>query len=505
MESERLEMDVEVPSEYSMNDTKKLRQVENILNCLILTKKETDKIRKIFIEEMNNGLREEPSSLQMENTYIENLPDGTEEGKFLSLDLGGTNFRILLTTFRGGEVTETTVQHYEISQELRLGSGTDLFDHVADCVCHFINEKQLTDNKISLGEYAKCHLCCPGTCQSSNRWIPRTVQQRNNQKWPASVTRLVLLSGFTFSFPITHHSLRSGFLVNWTKSFKCMDVVGKDVVQLLNKSLLKKGCYNVNIKAILNDTTGTLVMGALIDKKTSIGLIIGTGSNACYTEKSERVKYWETNSHLGNEVIINIEWGAFGDNGVIDFVKTEFDVQVDENSLLVKSFTFEKYISGKYLGELVRVILVKLVKEGVLFGGRFSKELLTAHKFSSAYISHIEEDMLNGTMTGTRQVLEVLNIPNWSEEDVGLIRYVCRLVTNRSALLVAICLSVLLDRMDKKEVTIAVDGSVYEKHPTYRFTLEKYLRQMTKKKFKFLRVSDGSGKGAAVVVAISNK
>lgn len=166
-------------------------------------------------------------------------------------------------------MTETTVQHYEISQELRLGSGTDLFDHVADCVCHFINEKQLTDNKISLGEYAKCHLFCPGTCQSSNRWIPRTVHQRNTQKWPTCVTHLVLLSGFTFSFPITHHSLRSGFLVNWTKSFKCMDVVGKDVVQLLNKSLIKKGCYNVNIKAILNDTTG--------DLKWNIFLVINTG------------------------------------------------------------------------------------------------------------------------------------------------------------------------------------------------------------------------------------
>lgn len=30
MESERLEMDVEVPSEYSMNDTKKLRQVREV-------------------------------------------------------------------------------------------------------------------------------------------------------------------------------------------------------------------------------------------------------------------------------------------------------------------------------------------------------------------------------------------------------------------------------------------------------------------------------------------
>jgi Hexokinase len=39
------------------------------------------------------------------------------------------------------------------------------------------------------------------------------------------------------------------------------------------------------------------------------------------------------------QVVIDIEWGAFGDNGVLDFIKTEFDKEVDKNSLLVGSFT----------------------------------------------------------------------------------------------------------------------------------------------------------------------
>lgn len=29
----------------------------------------------------------------MENTYIPELPNGKEEGQYLALDLGGTNFR----------------------------------------------------------------------------------------------------------------------------------------------------------------------------------------------------------------------------------------------------------------------------------------------------------------------------------------------------------------------------------------------------------------------------
>ena len=41
----------------------------------------------------------------------------------------------------------------------------------------------------------------------------------------------------------------------------------------------------VDVVAILNDTTGTLVKGAYDDKDTAIGLILGTGCNGAYLEK----------------------------------------------------------------------------------------------------------------------------------------------------------------------------------------------------------------------------
>ena len=36
------------------------------------------------------------SSVKCFPTYVRNLPNGSEEGKFLSLDLGGTNFRVIV-------------------------------------------------------------------------------------------------------------------------------------------------------------------------------------------------------------------------------------------------------------------------------------------------------------------------------------------------------------------------------------------------------------------------
>lgn len=48
-----------------------------ILEQLILTREKTEKVGDAFENEMNLALSEKPSSLQMENTYIPELPNGT--------------------------------------------------------------------------------------------------------------------------------------------------------------------------------------------------------------------------------------------------------------------------------------------------------------------------------------------------------------------------------------------------------------------------------------------
>lgn len=48
-------------------------------------------------------------------------------------------------------------------------------------------------------------------------------------------------------------------------------------------------------------------------------------------------------------------------------------------------------ISGMYLGEIVRLVLVRLAKEKLLFKGQTSKDLLTPNTFQTKFISEIEE------------------------------------------------------------------------------------------------------------------
>ena len=62
--------------------------------------------------------------------------------------------------------------------------------------------------------------------------------------------------GFTFSFPMTQKGLDVGILVSWTKSFNCSGVVGEDAVRMLNDAIHRRGDMDVDVIAVLNDTTG---------------------------------------------------------------------------------------------------------------------------------------------------------------------------------------------------------------------------------------------------------
>lgn len=462
-----------VPAEHALNeaiqtsplvleDDARRQTVENRLARMRFSVATVKQIKDVFVSEMNKGIHQEPSSLQMENTYVPELVSGTEEGIFLALDLGGTNFRILLLELSNGKAVRDEMKDYYIAPELRLGSGLTLFDYLAECISDFVIAQGLQDVELPLG--------------------------------------------FTFSFPMIQHSLDVGILVTWTKSFNCEDVVNKDVVQLLRNAIAKRGDTKVRVVAILNDTTGTLVQGAAVDPETAIGLILGTGSNACYLERADRVEHWEPERHGEKEVVIDIEWGAFGDNGVLDFIKTEFDRENDANSLLVNSFTFEKYISGKYLGEIVRIVLSKFAKEGLLFAGYDpSSSLFSPRKFTSDLVTYIEQDTIKGGNNNTKEVLAKYDIVP-TEDDIRVVKYVCEVVSNRAVLLVSICLAALLERIDKKNVTIAIDGSLYEYHPRFEKSMKKYISLLAPRhKFKLIHVKDGSGKGAALVSAIAQR
>ncbi|XP_006785211.1 hexokinase-2-like [Neolamprologus brichardi] len=402
--------------------------------------------------------------VKMLPTFVRATPDGTEKGDFLALDLGGTNFRVLHVRVEeeAQKVLKMDSQICAIPQEMMLGTGEQLFDHIATCLGDFLESHNLK-------------------CQT-------------------------LPLGFTFSFPCEQLEIDKSILIRWTKGFNCSGVEGKDVVQLLKEAIQRTGDYHIGSVAMVNDTVGTMMSCGYKDQSCEIGMIIGTGTNACYMEEIKNVKRIEGED---GRMCINTEWGGFGDDGSLDDILTEFDVEVDKTSINPGVHIFEKMISGMYLGEIVRLVLVKMTKDKLLFKGQISEALGTSGRFETKFISEIEEP--DSGLENAKKILTELGL-DWGLVDASVVCLVCDTISSRSAYLCAAALATLVNRirnnrkLDHLKTTVGVDGTVYRKHPTFSSKLQKAVRLLAPQcDITFLVSEDGSGKGAAMVTAVAQR
>ncbi|MFA5337553.1 MAG: maltotransferase domain-containing protein, partial [Candidatus Omnitrophota bacterium] len=134
-----------------------------------------------------DGVSANESSLAMLSTFVDN-PTGKEKGKFLALDLGGTNFRVLMVDLKGdGSKPALTIEKFKLSHEHITGTQEVLFDAIAEFVKQFLNKHNLTETYDL---------------------------------------------GFTFSFPVNQIDIDKGISTMMSKGFTVKGIVGEDVVAL---------------------------------------------------------------------------------------------------------------------------------------------------------------------------------------------------------------------------------------------------------------------------------
>ncbi|XP_074460344.1 hexokinase-3 isoform X3 [Larus michahellis] len=438
------------------------REMDQLLAPLRLSRTDLERVQALMRQEMELGLGQETnanSSVRMLPTYVRGTPDGTERGEFLALDLGGTNFRVLVVRVAEDGIRMAS-EIYLIPTNIMQGTGEALFDHIIDCIMDFQLKQDLMEQVLPLG--------------------------------------------FTFSFPCQQLGLDKAVLLTWTKGFSASGCVGEDVVQLLREAARRKQHLALKVVAVVNDTVGTMMSCGYDDPKCEIGLIVGTGTNACYMEEMQNVGTVEGEQ---GRMCINMEWGAFGDNGCLDHIFTDFDRLVDEKTINPGKQRFEKLISGMYLGEIVRYILLALVEKQVLFRGKPCPRLQTRDIFKTKFLSTIEIDGL--ALQQVQAILQDLEL-DASFEDSVLVREVCQTVSLRAAQLCAAGLAAVVEKMRENRglsqlaVTVGVDGTLYKVHPCFSQHLQKMLRELAPNcTVTFLQSEDGSGKGAALVAAVA--
>lgn len=287
----------------------------------------------------DEGLAREGATMHQIPSYVTAVPDGTETGLYLAVDLGGTNLRICSVDLHGDNTFSITQSKIAMPIDIITAKHfSDLFAYLAKQIDLFL---QSHHNQLLPDSYRE--------------EIPSSTSKYGATKQ--------LLLGFTFSFTFEQQALNRGTLLRWTKGFNIPDAVGQDISTVFQAEIDKLN-LPVRVVALVNDTVGTLLARSYTSpgqSRTLLGAIFGTGTNGAYVEKLQNITKLKRPGQISNgEMVVNTEWGSF-DNELIVLPNTPYDMAVDKESTHPGIQLFEKRISGMYLGEVLRHAILAMV------------------------------------------------------------------------------------------------------------------------------------------------
>lgn len=444
-----------------------LNELDHLESILSMTPELLQKITGHFVSELNKGLSKEGGNIPMIPTWVMDFPTGKESGEYLAIDLGGTNLRIVLVTLGGDSTFDTTQSKYALPPGTRTGSADNLFNVIAECLKKFVDER------------------FPQGCDHT------------------------LPLGFTFSYPLTQHKINNGILQRWTKGFDIDGVEGHDVVPMLQDALKRVG-VPIDVVALINDTTGTLVASMYTDPENKMGLIFGTGCNGAYYDVVKDIPKLEgkmpEDIPQDSPMAINCEYGAF-DNELLVLPRTKYDDRIDKESPRPGQQSFEKMISGYYLGEVLRLILLDLAENKGLFKNQDLSKLKQSFVMDTSFPAKIEQDPFENLSDVQELFSSELGITVTLPER-KVIRRVAELVGERSSRLAVCGIAAICKKRGYTKAHCAADGSVFSKYPGFQKRAAQALRDIFEWETKedpivIVDAEDGSGAGAAIIAALT--
>jgi len=445
--------------------------VEHLTSLFTPSKESLSLLLADFQDEVRRGLAGERSSISMNPSFV-SRPSGREAGRFVALELGGSNVRATVVELAaGGPVA--VLRHESFRLTPTSGAAVDLFGPLA----------AFLGGVLELGQQYGL--------------------------------------GFIFAFPVHQDGVARGRLAKWTKEFEFEGVVGRDVVRLLEEAIARESesqpaLRALTVSALANDTVAVLASGAYLDPRCDMGLVVATGTNmAVAMDRSQFAGSLPPAAGGRDEMLFNMESGNF--EGVRR-VQTPYDRTLDDQSG-TEGQLLEKMVSGRYLGELVRLAVCDLSSH--LSSPLDSKKtrfsdwtgtqsaLRVPYGFTTEHLSDVAYDSSNG-LSNAGMLLSALGVSASTLFERRLLRRICRLVADRSARLVAMGLAATALYMDpglKATHVVAADGSLFRLAPGYQAEVERGLREIlgnrgaNRVQLAYLR--DGPGVGAAIIAAVA--
>ncbi|KAJ6262356.1 Hexokinase-1 [Drechslerella dactyloides] len=390
------------------------------------------------------------STAAMLPSHIYTLPTGTEQGKYIAADLGGSTLRVALVQLAGDKSRSLIISDTETPPmtilEMKTWGGSQI-EHL----------KTLTGDDFF-------------------DWIARRIEEIVEVAYKRfGLTDLRL--GLSWSFPIESTSLDSGKVQGMGKGFVVADsLLGTDLKTHFTNAFSRLG-LKISLDAIVNDSLATLLSHAYTAPATRTALILGTGTNASVSLPlsmlpSEKLAQTHLSRPLGaQEVLVNTELSMFG-KGI--YPVTKWDDALDAAMPRPGFQPLEYLIGGRYVGEIARRVVVDLEKERGLFG---SKPLLWNDPYSlkTEILANIEVCPDDKFPNSYKEIHPSLDDAPLSFEDAMALKMISHHVSSRAANYCAIALhalvkfreheSVSLPGQKQNIVPIGFVGSVMEKYP----------------------------------------
>ncbi|CAG8903733.1 unnamed protein product [Penicillium egyptiacum] len=398
------------------------------------------------------------SDQQFLPTPVTQLPTGRETGRYLAIDVGGSNLRVAFIELLGEavdsdvrptdatersrdtirkaqrqRVKRTLERAWPIQEHLKMDKAEDLFSWIGDCIAEVVAESLSSD--------------------ATKKDIPAELDM-----------------GITFSFPIMQESLAEATLMPMGKGFAISSNLNLGNI-LLNgyekhtrrpddedePSSKRRKLFalpKLKIQAITNDTVATLAslaykVKSLPNSRVAMGIIVGTGCNATipmklsalHESKAKSVNMMEPDAV---ETIVNTEWTISGAAPPLKElnVTTKWDVELDRACARPGFQPFEYMTGGRYIGELIRLILFDyLTTIAELSKRSLPANLVQEYALTTTYISD-----LVAKARSDNELAQALNksLPppessdwRWDARAAGAFRKIARAVQRRSAGLIA--------------------------------------------------------------------
>ncbi len=279
---------------------------------------------------------------------------------------------------------------------------------------------------------------------------------------------------------------------------------------------------NIRLDAVLNDSCAALLSGAYVNPSTRLTAILGTGVNAALhvpissLQPSKFGRRVMPSPAHATHVLVNSELSMFGQ---AIFPTTRWDEQLNNQHQLPNFQPLEYLVAGRYMGEIVRLIIAEGVASAGLFGGHLPVSLAHGYSLDTRTLAAIELDT-SASLSTSCQLFHKCHPssrpPSFSE--MNFIRHTIMSVSHRSSAYFTAsvhALSSLLDDLDSLQPgsshhdRVGCDGSVINEYPGYMDRSQETMDQMTALKDKgakrviLEKMTDSTLLGAGVAGALA--